>query len=1413
MKLLLYISGITLFANMSFFSFLGNTFSDDSQKYTTELKKFMKNISGSDEELLDKFIASWDEDSLFSPSEQKDIIEISNLLAKKRVRPAPHFVNFLNCYLVFKSNNLEADNYDNWVKGMQALLQKRRINTSIINNALVNTINLIENNYLYKSTSTVWSISAPNFYFDVDDELIVHIYEGNLTCHAKRDSITIYNIDGTYRIARGEFVGCQALVTWERAGFPRNEVSAQLSEFTIQLKKSEFKAENVVFTNTNYFDEVLDGSLHHKVTQIKSPESASYPRFESYTKTFDLKNLYKDIDYHGGLAMHGAKLVGTGSRQNPATLYLYRNDTLRLTAKSQYIGFKSDKVASQRTVVAIKLQTDSIYHPDVVFNYRVENREVVLLKSDHFSSQGPYFNSYHAIDMNFEQLTWRMNENKMEMGPTKGSSVGRAEFESMNYFNMDHFLDLQMMDQNHPLLSLRAFSRAYGFETYPVEAYAAYLGMSVSSVKQLAMKMANEGFIFYDYNTEEITIKQRLHDYLSSAANRIDYDVINFGSEVQAPLKNAVFNLENNDLEINGIPYVHLSDSQNVRIYPAQSSITLKRNRNFQFDGKVEAGLLTFEGQNFFFSYDSFKINLQSIETIRIKYLSEKRDNYGFPIVESVTNEIKYVTGEILIDKDDNKSGRKSLPEYPIFVSRENSYVSYANKSIENGVYKSTDFYFELQPFTMDSLDNFSANSLNFEGEFVSAGIFPEFNKQLRIQKDNSLGFSHETPREGYPVYGGKGYFYNTITVSNDGLRGDGKLEYLNSTTWSENFIFHPDSMMTLANKFENRRTTTDPEYPMVESVNNDVLFFPYKDVMYVDKTNTNFSIINDTTYLSGLLTLEPSGLTGKGVMDLQSADLKSDLFTYKASEILSDTASFSLKSGIDKNLSLLTDNLNTHINYNQRKGWFRSNDDFSLFTFPVNKYVSYIDAFQWDFRKYEIAMGNLAARADTADEDTEPFGPRYISIHHEQDSLNFVSPLAIYKYNTNTIDAKYVKFIDVADARIYPKDQNVLIGPDANMHRMRKSRIKANRYTQYHNVHTASVKIQGRLDYYGSGYYDYVDENEEIHLIHFGNIEVTKEQTTFGEGYITDSADFPLSPVYEYKGKVFLYADRPLLTYHGGVLIEHNCNKLKSQWVYFESEIDPQEIYIPIAEQPLNYERNRIYSNLSVYYDSIHIYPSFFTNRKYHSDLPLVEASGFLYYDKVQQRYKIGSKEKINDFTLPEPYINMHRESCMLYNEGPINLGAKLGQVKLTCYGNARHNVNQNITELNMLMGVDFFIDESAITHVGQLIDSLPGLDPIDLRDNNLVKNMKFLVGTEPYKAMMDEMNLFGTVKELPAEMNQTLILSKLKLVWNDETNSYQSEGRIGLASINGIQINKMVDGFVELRLKRSGDIFDIYL
>ena len=113
---------------------------------------------------------------------------------------------------------------------------------------------------------------------------------------------------------------------------------------------------------------------------------------------------------------------------------------------------------------------------------------------------------------------------------------------------------------------------------------------------------------------------------------------INIFSETKAPTDNAILNLSDFKITVNGVKGVSLSDSQKVAIFPYNKQLIIGRNRSLQFDGVVEAGLFLIYGHNFSFSYDTFNLRLRKIDSIKVAVETDKMDVYGNPISKQVDN-------------------------------------------------------------------------------------------------------------------------------------------------------------------------------------------------------------------------------------------------------------------------------------------------------------------------------------------------------------------------------------------------------------------------------------------------------------------------------------------------------------------------------------------------------------------------------------------------------------------------------------------------------------------------------------------------------------------------------------------------------------------------------------------------------
>ncbi len=1402
----------------------------DTASFPNELSTILgANLQVEEATLMTNFSHSW-RGNVFSLNEKADIMQLASLMYDRNAR-SNQFQSLIHSLISLKNRANNQSNFEVWLKFLLKHITIKQTTLTKLNSLFENTTDLSRDNYLYNSAAVQWRYFGPDYKFQVENALLVATFEkGNLTCYSKRDSIIINQTSGTYSITDGKWRGKGGVVNWARSGMDTQEVNAKLTRYLIELNKAEYKADSVMFTYNKYFSKPVMGQLTDKVMYIAGSEHATYPEFATYSKRYVFKELYPNVDYDGGFTMKGSKIIGSGVEDNLAKIIVKKGAKTLMEVSSKYFVLRPDRINGLNSSVKIYIERDSISHTDLAFTYYVKLKEVNLIRTEEYSSQSPYYDTYHKIDMDFELLSWKIDQPRINLTMAKSSSIGKARFESLNYFNQEQYESLQGMDLEHPLMSIRKFGKNYTKEGFSATAFANYVGRQLNEVRQVLMEMTKKGFIYYDSQTDMVQIKQRLHNYVSSSFGKIDYDVMDFASNTQAPLENAILDMNNFDLTINGIPQIAVSDSQNVIIYPARQQIMLKQNRSFQFDGVIEAGLFTFYGSNFYFDYNNFKINLQNVDSVSIMVLTSELDNFGRPIKRRVNNVIQHLTGDILIDKPDNKSGRKSYAEYPIFSSRGNSLVYYQRQDIEKGVYPEESFFFEIYPFVLDSLDNFRKEGMQFQGKFLSAGILPPMEQKLLLQTDYSLGFKFNPGEEGIPVYDGKAKLFANIQLSNNGLRADGKLNYITSTTTSKDFKLYPDSMNTQSTDFTIAEQTAGTQYPTAGAKDNYVHWMPKKDVMFIKQGSAPFQMFNDQTNLVGNLILRPKGLTGGGTMNLTSAELQSNLFQYGAKIIDADTSKFLLKSLHKEGYTVLTErNINSHIDFGMQKGEFNANDDYTLVEFPENKYLSYLDYFKWNMTEKTLEMGakrlanaavpsskrkKLRPRNDDFHRfEEEPIGPRYISTHYQQDSLNFVAPLAIYDYQKNLINASEVKLIRVADAIIYPKDGKVTVAEAAQMQSIFKSTIVANYIDRFHTIYDADVNIQGRNAFTGAGKYDYIDETSKPQVVNFTNIEVDKELHTIAKGTVIEDDDFTLSPDFGFQGTIRLNSTKPLLTFDGGASIKANCTHLTPSWLKFETEIDPKAIYIPIDGNPLNINNINIFAGIFLAPDSIHIYPSYLSSRRGYNDQYITTSQGYLYFNKTEMKYEIASKEKLAANDSAGNYLSLHKNDCIEYGEGKINLTSDLGQVKLNAYGNASFNLVSKEVNLDILVGIDFFFDESLMRFVASKIDSFPNLKGVDITRNNYIKSMREIMGTSKTQKYLTDVSVFGKPKEFPAELLHTLNITHLTLKWNDETNSFQSYGKIGVGNILNYQINKEVEGYFEIVRKRSGDVMNIFL
>lgn len=1394
-----------------------SAFSGDPAKFRDELLSYMgPGLSEEHSAVVNQFLAKWDS-AAFSMENMTLILDLSSQLTGRQMRAVPQFSQFLKTLTDFCEYKRNDAFLSYWLTGFSEMIFNPRYRNESIVNYIQNTSLLIRENLLINTGSVKWKVKDADLTFEHDTSFFISLNEVTLTCYSGRDSTEIYNATGIFFPENNVFRGRKGIVTWEKAGYPREDVFAEITDYSIDITRNIFTCDSARLTHKTYFKTPVYGILTDQAATIPDKERATYPRFETYTKQFQIKDMYKGIDYEGGLAFEGANARGRGESALPAKISLFRNDTLFIKIEATDFIFSASGLNSQKTAATLYLGTDSVYHSNLGFSFNSKSRRVSLSRTNNPVSRSPYYNTYHSLDMYFENLLWDMNSSQVIMSRPMGAAMGQALFESSTFFNSDDFLKLMGLDDYHPLSRLKNFSEWYYSETFPVSEFAKWMNKSEETTIGLCIDMANRGFVFYDDENQEVTIKKKTKDYIDSYAGKIDYDVLSIFSETKAPVDNALLDLTNNKITVNGVRNVFLSDSQSVAIYPYNQQIIIGKNREFKFDGVVRAGLFTFFGHDFQFNYDTFKIRLQKIDSIRVAVETNKKDDFGNPVIREINNIIQLATAELYLDDPKNKSGMKSLSQYPIVDATASSYIFYDKIPGLEDIYKKENFYFRIDPFMFENIDHYRSEDMNLSGEFFAGTILEPSRQYLVIQENNSLGFNMIIPESGIDLYNGKARLFDQISMSNNGLTGSGILKHLTSTTLSEEYKFFPDSMLTRAVSFDIARDEAGL-YPELNSRDAGIKWLPEaNEWIATSSTDNDFKMFANGTTLDGTISLKPNRLNGSGIVNTSDSRINSDMFTFSSNTIRADTADYNLKSRLTDGYSFIAENANTDVNFETGLTRFHLNTDSSVVKFPEIQYICNMTDFEYNLRDRILSMEQRGKKGSgimspgdllrVGMNDLEK--PTFLAANSLRDTISFASASARYHVDEEYIEASNINYIRIADALIQPENGSIRINRRAKIETLKNAFVAVN---NLHLLHSADIEIESTRRYSGSAVYDYIDESNEIRQISFPEIMVDT-LTTSARGFIAADQNFRLSPAFTFAGDVNLYARSKNLLFTGSAGIVHDCDNIRSYPVKFKSYIDRENVMITLSEKPRDSNDNMVFSGSFINIDSVHIYPAFLSERKSWTDVGLATAGGVLWYNKGLNRYQISSVEKIADPALSGNMVTLDRNLCTLSGEGKLDFGTNFDLVKMGAAGNVLHTSDSNKVEIRTILALDFHFSPEALKIMSDEFRMMPTLKPVNLNTEFYNKGMPDLMGIAAATQLKQETDLFGLSRNLPREFNYELLLNDVNLRWNEASSSFRSYGKIGIGFIGNQPVNVYVDGFIEIQRRRSGDMIDIYL
>ena len=668
-----------------FYQFLSNTLLNTPSKTVYEKSKTT----------LDRFYSRWSI-GRFNKAEKDQVRKLVENMRKKNLKTYPYLFDYVYSLTLIAESKLAPRSVIAWHMFADSVLNYQK--TKDFTDFLSFTDEFLESGYLNNSTYS-WSCRNANYYFDLDSGFKIKFESVNLVCSSKKDSTTILKTKGVFTYENSDWSGQSGTVKWSRFGKDAgDEIYVQLSNYNIDLKQPVFIADSAVLYYKRFFKQPVLGNFSERVTSSPPSSRSSYPRFESYLKNFSLENIYPYINYYGGFYLNGLELYGNSGPDNESYVTINRNNEEVGIIKSSLFSLQDGQIESGQAEATFFFEKDSLYHPGLRFKYFSDGHKLILYSKEQGTSLVPFFDSYHQLDIYSPAFSWDLDSLNMYFKEIKGvSNINNAEFVSSSYFSANDFYTIQGINELNPMYSIQNYLKIYNEKEIKLNALAAYMQKSPEQVSALLINLANNGFLVYDVPKETAIVKDRFFSFLDAKSGRSDYDVIKLKSQVNNK-PNASVNINDLRLDLFGVKEVVLSDSQQVFIYPYNEKISVRKNRNITFDGQVRMGLFDFYSRNNTFVYDTFMIHMNYIDSLVFNVYSHDSLNRKDSLIR-VQNIINELNGRIYIDQPFNKSGLKDFPEYPMFISDEDSYVYFNRKDIQDSTLLPETFYFKLDPY------------------------------------------------------------------------------------------------------------------------------------------------------------------------------------------------------------------------------------------------------------------------------------------------------------------------------------------------------------------------------------------------------------------------------------------------------------------------------------------------------------------------------------------------------------------------------------------------------------------------------------------------------------------------------------------------------------------------------------------
>lgn len=1252
------------------------------------------------------------------------------------------------------------------------------------------------------------------------------------------DSAFLKNTKGSVSLIDDTFVGENGSFDWSTAGLGSDSVFFELNEYNFKVNKANVKAERGKLTYVGKVTGKIDGIFEFKSAKHKDKKTAVYPRFMSFKSGIPILGFGDDkLKYEGGFALNGHRIFSSSVNNELAKLQVLGETDKKFEVTARQFEFQDSIIITMNGRVKIYQENDSIFQPSAQLRYDYGKKRLTLHRSKGQLKDAPYSSSFFNVDFDADFLRWDLKSDSMNMYASGGRSQSPMIFESIDFFDPEDYRLLEGVGFSfHPLGLVAAYSIKTGLQEFYADDLALDSRKKPEDIRMAMLFLADKGMIDYDPAWGKVRVKQKTTHVYDAKKNEADYDNLKIHSVVDGPA-NASLNFTKRYMTVRGVEEFKVSDSLNVIIKPDSSTITLLKDRDIKFNGKITAGNFEINGKDFMLKYDSFFINLNHIDSIRF-YITEtnakgqqirRRVNNAMVSADSTAaaegglQNTSKSSGTLFINRPDNKSGREKVPNYPRLDASAGGVIYFDRREVLDGAYDRSVF-FVVPPFKLDSLSDADPSSINFEGTFVSSGMLPSFKEKLHTQADKSLGFTHVVPQTGYQLFKGEGKLYGGINLDNAGIRATGKIDYLAATVESKDFVFYPDSVVGKGTVGElKEKQFGNIWYPQTTLTEYKLKWLPKQDKFNLYNVRDPFQLYSSTAQLNGGLTVSKTGTTGQGTLITRGSELKSKQMSFSSKDFGARHAKFEVKT-TNPEKPALTGN-DVQLKFYLDKNYADISPEVqgvAAFEFPYAQFKTSITDARWDLNTQKISM--------TKDKDAPLENSYFYTTRKELDSLVFMAEKAEYDINSQQLKVSGIPYIVVADAKITPENNEVLILENAKINQLKNTTIILDTLNGFHRLTNGVVDIVSRKEFSGYATYQYVNSVNDTFAIKMTDFHLeqltaegktrkhaknlTATQQTVANGAVVEKDNILVAPRIYYKGDMVMYATRPALQLKGYIKLDLKKIKNYNTWLRYEQSGDEKDIYMDF-DNSVTEEGRKAEAGLHFSTDNS-LYITFVSDKKQPEDEDFFLPSGSLFFDKESTEFKIEDRQKAAGEKLSGKVFAYNEDKQEVRFEGPVNFFKGTKGFNLISSALGSGNLETNDIKMNSFVMIDTSVPATAFDLMARDIQEVIKAEGADegLGDQTeLLYKIADIVGERvvkdyEQKSLQNYVSL-GTIPQL----QKPIVFSQSNLKWSQQKKAFYSEGKLGVSNIGNKDINGSFEGFMEIRKNEDGaPVFHVF-